>query len=422
MSRAILLVLDSLGIGGAPDAERFGDAGADTLGHIAEYCGKPSEHGGRGRPLAIPNLLQLGLGNAAALASGRERIGLEPAAAPLACWGSAQERSTGKDTVSGHWEMVGLPVDFDWGYFPLTDDPIPQSLLDALAQATGVDGFLGNCHASGTEIIVRLGAEHLQTGRPIVYTSADSVLQIAAHEQAFGLERLYRLCSEAHRLVEPYRIGRVIARPFSGTDPGSFRRTDHRRDYAVAPTAPTLLDRLVESGGEVIGVGKIPDIFAGRGISRGIKAHGLPGLVETTVKAFAASPPRSLVFTNLVDFDQEYGHRRDVAGYADALERFDAMLPAVLAALGDDDLLLMTADHGNDPTWRGSDHTREQVPVLACGPTVVGRAIGRRDGFADIGQSLAGWLGLAPLPHGHAFLERPACGRQEPATTPPGYP
>jgi phosphopentomutase len=404
MSRAILLVLDSLGIGGAPDAERFGDVGADTLGHIAEYCAKPAEHGGRGRPLAIPNLLQLGLGNAAALASGRERVGLEPCAAPLACWGSAAERSTGKDTVSGHWEMVGLPVEFDWGYFPLTDDPIPQSLLDALAQAAGIDGFLGNCHASGTEIITRLGGEHLQSGRPIVYTSADSVLQIAAHEQAFGLERLYRLCSEAHRLVEPYRIGRVIARPFSGTDPGSFRRTDHRRDYAVAPTAPTLLDRLVEAGGEVIGVGKIPDIFAGRGISRGIKAYGLPGLVEATVKAFAASPPRSLVFTNLVDFDQEYGHRRDVAGYADALERFDAMLPALRAALGDDDLLLMTADHGNDPTWRGSDHTREQVPVLACGPAIASRAIGHRDGFADIGQSLAGWFGLPPLPHGHAFL------------------
>jgi phosphopentomutase len=404
MPRAMLVVLDSLGIGHAPDAAHFGDAGANTLGHIAAWCTRSTSDGGRGRPLAIPHLRELGLANAAALASGGPLAGLEPTSTPSAAWGSAKERSTGKDTVSGHWEMVGLPVAFDWGYFDAAENPIPQTLLDALAEATGVDGFLGNCHASGTEIIARLGAAHLQTGRPIVYTSADSVLQIAAHEEAFGLDRLYALCAAARPLVDAYRIGRVIARPFTGTDADSFQRTDNRHDYAVAPTASTLLDRLCVAGGAVLGVGKIPDIFAGRGITRAVKAHGLQGLVEATAAAFAAAPAQTLVFTNLVDFDQEYGHRRDVAGYAAALERFDAMLPVLQSLLGDDDLLLLTADHGNDPTWRGNDHTREQVPVLACGPRVPAGTIGQRDSFADIGQSLARWFGLAPLPTGTAFL------------------
>jgi phosphopentomutase len=400
----MLVVLDSLGVGGAPDAAAFGDAGADTLGHIAAWCARGQHEGGRGRALALPNLQRLGLANAAALAGGAPLAGLAPVARPTAAWGCARERSTGKDTVSGHWEMAGLPVDTDWGYFDAPQRPIPQELLDALAAEAGVDGFLGNCHASGTEIIARLGAEHLASGRPIAYTSADSVLQIAAHEEAFGLDRLYALCAAARRRVEPWRIGRVIARPFTGDVEGGFRRTDHRRDYAVAPTAPTLLDRLLDAGGTVVAVGKIADIFAGRGISRAVAAHGLPELVQATEAAFRASADRSLVFTNLVDFDQQYGHRRDVAGYAAALEAFDAMLPALLAALGDDDLLLLTADHGNDPTWAGSDHTREQVPVLACGPRVAAAAIGSRDGFADIGQSLAGWFGLAALPHGRSFL------------------
>ena len=405
MSRAMLVVLDSLGIGALPDAARFGDAGADTLGHIACHCRTPPAEGGRGRPLAIPNLLALGLGHAAAQVSGRFPCGLHRVEPPIARWGSARERSTGKDTVSGHWEMMGVPVLEEWGYFRQREHSIPPQLIEALVREAALPGVLGNCHASGTEIIQRLGAAHLASGKPIVYTSADSVLQIAAHEQGFGLERLYEVCAVARRLVDPYRIGRVIARPFLGDAQRGFARTTNRHDYAVPPPAPTLLDRLLDAGGSVVGVGKIPDIFAGRGISRAVKAHGLPDLVEATAQAFEQAGDRTLVFTNLVDFDQDFGHRRDVEGYADALERFDALLPRLSALLGRGDLLILTADHGNDPTWPGSDHTREHVPILAFAPGLEAGDIGRRESFADIGQSLASWLGLAPLDCGAAFLD-----------------
>ncbi len=401
MSRAILLVLDSLGVGSAPDAARFGDVGANTLGHIADWCVKV-----RGRNLHLPQLFGLGLAHAAQLASGEPLSGapanIQP---PIARWGCAFERSTGKDTVSGHWELCGLPVDFDWTYFEAPEQTFPPELLSALAQAAGTEGVLGNCHASGTEIIARLGAEHLRRGWPIVYTSADSVLQIAAHEDVFGLQRLYQLCAAARELLDRHnlRVGRVIARPFIGSV-GEFRRTSNRHDYATPPTAATLLDGICAQGGQVLGVGKIGDIFAMRGISRNLKAHGLDALMQTTRSALRECPDNSLVFTNLVDFDQEFGHRRDVAGYADALERFDAMLPALLADLGPRDLLIMVADHGNDPTWRGSDHTREQIPILAYAAGLAPGSIGRRDSFADVGQSLASWLHLPPLAHGESFL------------------
>jgi phosphopentomutase len=403
VSRAILLVLDSLGIGGAPDAAAFGDAGADTLGHIVEYCAHDIEQGGRGRPLAIPTLSSLGLAHAASLARGGPLPGM-PLLRPIAAWGCARERSTGKDSVSGHWEIAGLPVDFEWGYFRDAERAFPDELIDALAQAAGADGVLGNCHASGTEIIERLGEAHMQTGQPIVYTSADSVLQIAAHEERFGLRRLQDLCVEARRLADAYRIGRVIARPFTGHARGSFRRTANRHDYAVPPGSPTVLDALCASGGEVVAIGKVADLFARQGISRRVGAHGMYALMTATRDVFAASAPNTLVFTNLVDFDQDYGHRRDVAGYAAALEAFDTQLPSLLAMLGNDDLLLLTADHGNDPTWAGSDHTREQVPIIAVGPRIAPGSIGRRDSFADIGQSLASWFALPRLPHGTAFL------------------
>lgn len=404
MKRAMLVVLDSLGIGAAPDASHFGDAGADTLGHIACHCRTPLAEGGRGRNLAIPNLLSLGLGHAAAQVTGRFPCGLHTPESPHALWGSARERSTGKDTISGHWEMMGVPVLHEWGYFRQREQSFPPELLDALVREAGLPGVLGNCHASGTEIITWLGEAHLASGKPIVYTSADSVLQIAAHEQHFGLQRLYDTCAVARRLVDAYRIGRVIARPFLGDAQRGFQRTTHRHDYAVPPPLPTLLDQLLDAGGQVIGIGKIPDIFANRGISRAVKAHGLPDLVEATAQAFVGAADRSLVFTNLVDFDQDFGHRRDVAGYADALERFDAMLPRLTDLLGDGDLLILTADHGNDPTWPGSDHTREHIPILAAGPAITPGDMGRRDSFADIGQSLAEWFGLAPLTEGKSFL------------------
>ncbi|MCC7200225.1 MAG: phosphopentomutase, partial [Gammaproteobacteria bacterium] len=319
-------------------------------------------------------------------------------------WGVARERSTGKDTISGHWEMAGQPVLFEWGYFRHREDSMPGELLDELARRTGVPGFLGNCHASGTQIIEDQGERHLRTLKPIVYTSADSVMQICAHEEKFGLERLYHVCEVARELVDQYHIGRVIARPFVGSSTADFRRTPHRRDYAVPPPPGTLLDAVIDGGGEVIGVGKVPDIFAHRGISRGVKASGIESLLRATGEALAGGGDRSLVFTNLVDFDQEYGHRRDVAGYAAALEAFDALLPGFLAALAPGDLVVFTADHGNDPTWRGTDHTRELVPVLATGPAVEATPIGVRASFADIGQSIAGWLGVAKLDNGTAFL------------------
>ncbi|MFZ5669550.1 MAG: phosphopentomutase [Pseudomonadota bacterium] len=407
MPRAVLLVLDSLGVGALPDADLFGDAGADTLGHIAAWCAQGRADVGRRGPLAIPNLERLGLGRAARLASGETPAGLDPEARAVGAWGAGRELSTGKDTTSGHWEMAGAPVLEDWGYFRDREDSAPAALLDALAARTGAPGWLGNRHASGTAIIAELGEEHVRSGKPIVYTSADSVLQIAAHEEAFGLERLYKVCEVARELVDDHRIGRVIARPFVGNDAASFRRSPNRHDYSMPPPSPTLLDRLCEAGGAVHGVGKIPDIFAHQGISREVRAHGLDGLFDATLASLATCADGGLVFTNFVDFDSEYGHRRDVAGYAAALEHFDRRLPEMLAALGPDDLLVLTADHGNDPTWPGSDHTREHVPILAFGAGAPPGGIGVRDSFADIGQSLAEHFGLAPLPHGLSFLERP---------------
>lgn len=402
MSRAIVLVLDSLGIGALPDARDYGDEGANTLGHIADWCARPVADGGRGRALAIPQLVALGLGRASRLACGRPLPGLDGEVDPRAVHGCARERSRGKDTVSGHWELCGLPVPWDWGLFPRREHTLAPAELAPLAAACGVPGFLGNRHASGTQVINDLGAEHLRTGLPILYFSADSVIQIAAHEDAFGLPRLLAACAGARKLADAWRVGRVIARPFVGDATAGFTRTPHRRDYAVPPPAPTLLDQLQAAGGQVVAVGKIRDIFAGRGISRSVAAHGLEALVEATRSAFTAAGDRTLVFSNLVDFDQEYGHRRDVAGYADALERFDALLPRLRAALGPDDLLLLVADHGNDPTWPGSDHTREHIPILGWGPGLRGGDAGVRASFADAGQALARWFGLTPLAHGRA--------------------
>ncbi|MCB1561112.1 MAG: phosphopentomutase [Xanthomonadales bacterium] len=404
MVRVVLIVMDSLGVGALPDAEAFGDLGSDTFGHIAAYCERPVRQGGRGRPLAIRALRRLGLVHAAALGGGLLLPDAPPSWEPEARWGCARERSTGKDTVSGHWELCGLPVTFDWGYFQAPQESLPAALVEAIAQRAGCDSVLGNCHASGTTIIQDLGERHIASGKPIIYTSADSVVQIAAHEQHFGLQRLYSLCEETRRLVDPYRIGRVIARPFTGTDASSFRRTANRRDWATPPPAPTLLDGIEQAGGTVLGVGKIGDIFAMRGITESIKASGVEALMTATADALKRLPTGGLVFTNLVDFDQEYGHRRDVAGYAAEIERFDGILEDFLRHLGSEDLLLLTADHGNDPTHPGSDHTREHIPVLAFSQGLSPGGIGIRESFADVGQSIAHWLRLPPLQHGESFL------------------
>ena len=398
MTRAVILVLDSFGIGAAADADRFGDTGANTFGHIAAFRAQA------GAPLRIPNLTRLGLVQAARESSGQIPAGCNTEVEIVGAYGFAEEMSTGKDTPSGHWEMAGVPVLYEWGYFRDPVNTFPAALLERLIKQGNLPGVLGNCHASGTEIIAQLGEEHVRTGKPIVYTSADSVFQIACHEQAFGLERLIDLCHIARKLVDEYRIGRVIARPFIGRTAGDFQRTGNRHDYAVPPPAATVLDKLVASGGKVIGIGKIPDIFAHRGISREVRAHGNEALFDATLEALAAAPDRSIVFSNFVDFDMLYGHRRDTEGYARALEQFDARLPTLLAQLGADDIVILSADHGCDPTWPGSDHTREHVPVLVYGRGVAARSLGRRSTFADIGQSLAGFLDLPAMDFGTSFL------------------
>lgn len=403
MGRAIILVLDSFGIGAAPDAASFGDEGADTLGHIADACAAGAtgpERPAAGR-LSLPNLDALGLGAAAQLATGRVPDGLHGAGSgQKGAWGCAAERSKGKDTPSGHWEMAGLPVTFDWGYFPRTEPCFPDDVIDAMVARTGIPGILGNRHASGTEIIRELGEEHIRTGKPICYTSADSVFQIAAHEEHFGLERLYALCAAAKDILEPLNIGRVIARPFVGDGADSFTRTANRKDLTTPPHEATLLDRASAAGRQVISVGKIADIFAHSGITRTLKAPDNDALFDATLTALEEAGDGDIVFSNFVDFDMVYGHRRNAIGYAAALEAFDRRLPELAGRLRAGDVAVITADHGCDPTWPGSDHTREFVPVLFFGPGVKAGPIGRRDSFADIGATLAAHLGLAPLAHG----------------------
>lgn len=406
MARAIVGVLDSLGVGAADDAAAFGDEGANTFGHIAEACvsGEADAAGVRAGPLAIPNLLALGLGRLAREA-GAADLPLADPPGVIGAFGFAAERSFGKDTPSGHWEMMGLPVEFDWGYFKKEAPCFPPALLNALIAEAGLPGVLGDRHASGTAIIEELGEEHIRTGKPIVYTSADSVFQIAAHECRFGLERLYEICKVARKLVDDYNVGRVIARPFIGERKGEFKRTGNRRDYATPPHGATLLDLYADQGRPVIGIGKIGDIFAYKGVTRSVKADGNDALFDAWLGEIDRAPDDAIIFANFVDFDMLYGHRRDVAGYAAALEAFDRRLPELRQRLGAGDVAVLTADHGCDPTWPGSDHTREFVPILAFGPKVRPGSIGRRETFADIGQSLALHLGLAPLAAGRSFLE-----------------
>lgn len=417
--RAILLILDSLGIGSAPDAERFGDAGADTLGHIAAACAGADF--GRQGPLCLPRLESMGLGLAAALSTGRLPHGFSPTPSLSGAYGAACQVSSGKDTVSGHWELMGLPVRFDWGYFTAKRDSFPQAMLDKLAHLADLPGFYGNCRASGTEIIARYGKEHMRTGKPIVYTSADSVLQIAAHEESFGLSRLFDLCSLARKEVDNYAICRVIARPFTGHGP--FTRTGNRRDYTAAPPGKTLLQKLSEAGGHVVAVGKTADIFSGVGVDTRIQATGIDALMDATLEALDLTSQNlarpSLILTNFVDFDQNFGHRRDPAGYAACLEHFDARLSDLLHRLRADDLLCITADHGCDPTWPGSDHTREWTPLLLYGAKVSPCCLGRRNSFADLGQTLAEAFALTPFADGESFwplLDPQAPGGQSTVT------
>ncbi|TAK76741.1 MAG: phosphopentomutase [Gammaproteobacteria bacterium] len=397
MPRAFIIMLDSFGLGATADANRYGDEGADTLRHIAEYCQQAKA------PLQLPNLTRLGLNGAAMISKGQPVPGLAVNVPIQGAYGCAAEVSLGKDTQSGHWEMAGVPVLFEWGYFPPDYPSFPPPLLDELIKRGHLPGVLGNKHASGTVIINELGEEHQKTGKPIVYTSADSVFQIAAHEESFGLQRLYELCEITRELVDAYNIGRVIARPFAGT-PEHYYRTGNRHDYATPPPEPTLLDKLVQAGGEVIAIGKVADIYANHGITKMVRANGNQALFATFIQEAKNAPDHSITFVNLVDFDMLYGHRRDIMGYAKALEDFDSWLPELESIFQPGDMAVITADHGCDPTWQGSDHTREHVPVIAFGPGVTPGPIGKRDTFADIGQSIAKHLGLPPLRYGVSFI------------------
>lgn len=396
--RAFLIVMDSVGCGGAPDAEAFGDEGANTLGHIAAACAGGRAEVGRSGPLRMPNLDRLGLGAAIRLASGDPTPGLD--AVPTGLWGAAEEVSKGKDTPSGHWELAGVPVPWDWTYFPVTVPAFPDDIVAEVCRLAGTDGILGNCHASGVPIIAEHCEEHLRTGSPICYTSADSVFQIAAHEETFGLERLLQLCADLAPMLHARKVGRVIARPFTGGC-GDFRRTANRKDFAIAPPAPTLLDWVAGAGRATNAIGKIGDIFSMRGIGALHKGKSDADLFEHLVRLGAEAEPGSLTFANFVEFDTLYGHPRDVSGYARALEWFDAQVPRFLANLRPGDLAIFTADHGNDPTWRGTEHTRERVPVVGWGAGA--RAVGLC-GFVDVGVSVAAHLGVGSQGPGRSFL------------------
>jgi len=406
MKRSIILVLDSFGIGASADADKFGDVGSDTLGHIAEQCAKGlADNENRKGPLSLPNLTKLGLAMAAKESTGSVPQGMDESAEIIGAYGHAAEISSGKDTPSGHWEIAGVPVLFEWGYFTEKTNSFPKELLDRIVERANLPGYLGDCHASGTQVLDDLGEEHMATGKPIFYTSADSVFQIACHEETYGLDNLLELCQIAREELEDYNIGRVIARPFIGPKAGEFARTGNRRDLSVEPPAATVLQKLVdEKGGDVVSIGKIADIYANCGITKKVKQTGIEDLFDATLEQVKEAGDNTIVFTNFVDFDSAYGHRRDVAGYAAALEYFDSRLPELLAILKEDDVLIMTADHGCDPTWPGTDHTREHIPVLVYGEKVPAGSLGRRETFADIGQSLAEYFGTSDMDYGKSFL------------------
>jgi phosphopentomutase len=386
-SRAIVIVLDSVGIGALPDAASYGDEGSDTLGHIADAI-----------PLRLPTLRALGLGRVARLGLPPDPPGDIPRHIRTAV-GRMAEASAGKDSVTGHWEMMGLVLARPFPVFPRG---FSEALLAEFSRQTG-RGVLGNKTASGTAIIDELGAEHMRTGSLIVYTSADSVFQIAAHEDLVPVPELYRACEIAYQLAGVgLGVGRVIARPFVG-GPGSFRRTAHRRDFALPPTGDTLLDHLTAASHTVVAIGKIEDLFAGRGISTAVHTASDEDGMDVLAQQMALVPS-GLIFVNLVDFDTQYGHRNDIAGYAANLEQFDKRLASLLPHLRDDDLLVVTADHGNDPATPSTDHSREFVPLLVAGARVRPADLGTRPTFADLGQTLADMFGVGPLAHGTSFL------------------
>jgi phosphopentomutase len=392
MARAFLFILDSFGIGHAPDAAQFGDEGANTFLHICDSM-----------KLDVPHLASLGLGAAAHSAGGRNPF---PDAKIMGRWGHASEVSQGKDTITGHWEIAGVPVPFKWHYYPQTKPAFPKSLTDEIIARCRLPGLLCSAHASGTQVIEDFGEEHVATGKPIIYTSADSVIQIAAHEQHFGLQRLYDVCKVTRELTYDIKVGRIIARPFLGTAAKNFERTGNRKDFAILPPSPTLLKVASDAGRHVVSVGKIGDIYGHVGTGEEIKVSGNAAMMDKVIETIPLLRDGGFLMTNFVDFDTLYGHRRDPVGYGTLLQEFDAGLPYVFATLKEGDLLILTADHGNDPTYKGTDHTREQIPVLTYAKHMKPGSFGHRKTFSDIGQSIASHLGLPDLQAGTSFIPR----------------
>ena len=405
--RGVLLVMDAVGIGGASDAERFGDAGADTFGHVALACQNGNANHGRTGPLKVPYLSKLGIYQAHAVANNTSSTQLSFPNPNNACYAAASEKSKGKDTPSGHWELAGVTVDWDWKYFPLESGSIPIDKVNHLIKKFQLPGILGNCHASGTEILRDYGELHVKTKRPIFYTSTDSVVQIACHEKYFGLKNLYNLCEEAAQIFHPMKVCRIIARPFLGGNRSNFYRTQNRKDYTSSPPSNTLCDLVIENKRALHAVGKISDIFANRGITTSITGLEDKFLFNAMLEVLKKATQGDLIFANFVEFDSLYGHRRDVSGFACALENFDRKLGTLLEQLNDEDFLIITADHGNDPTFRGSEHTREKVPVLMVGDFAKPGNHGNIS-FGDVGYTMGSYLRLKGYLNGsHIFEKEP---------------
>lgn len=407
MKRVFILVLDSFGVGYSDDAHKFNDVGSDTFGHIAEYCFRGQCNYNRFGKLNIPNLLSLGLGQIYYNIKQMVPAGIILPKDIISYYGYASEISTAKDTTSGHWEMTGAPVLFQWDYFNQLHNSFPDDLLQKIISDFNLPGILGNCHASGTEILDIFGEKHIDTNKPIFYTSMDSVLQVSCHENFFGLTRLYKLCEGIRKILDQmnFNIARVIARPFLGNKKSNFIRTGNRKDFSKPPHVKTILQKLMEEkNGDIIALGKISDIFAKRGITKNVTAVGLSSLVEKTIDEIEQAKNNTIVFVNFVDFDSVWGHRRDVVGYAKGLELFDQQLTRILHTLYDKDILIITADHGCDPTWSGTNHTREYVPILLFSKMLKHKDIGHRKTFSDIAQTIAKYFNISNMQYGENIL------------------
>ena len=404
MKRAVIMVLDSLGIGATRDAHWYADAGSNTLLHVAQACANGKAEASRHGPLHLPHLEQLGLGLACEASGETFPPGFNKNVGLIGSYGFAEELSVGKDTASGHWELAGVPVMFDWGHFMNKTNSFPAELLLALCEKLGLAGTLANCHGDSMALIQRYGEEHIRTGKPICYTNQDSIMQIAAHEQLFGLARLHEVCLAARQLCDKYHIARVVARPFVGSTFKNFVLTDNQRDYCALPPAPTVLDKLVQSGGNVYAVGRVGDIFSHQGISKCYEADVTQSLFDVTLEALKDAGDNTIIMSNFMCPPPDLELPHDVSQFACELEQLDQRLPELMSALGDGDLMIITADHGGDPTWQGAIQTRENIPVLMYGKSIQPGNLGRLSSFSDVGQTLADYFHLPAMEYGQTLL------------------